>query len=210
MLYDISPPDFAHHVRHANCWNDLGIRCGLEPDEFGSIHHHAKESILQQKVANMRLNTDHFFNQQPLISDDDFKTIVKECDYVYQVVSKCSKWVNGREKAIILKRIADLGIDKTFKIRRAPITFRCRNKVDEIDDETFKTLVKNNTTWKNLALACGFKRNATQNKLAQRIEMLGLNTNHFDTRNIPIDEIFVEDSQYTSTYEIKKTIATRF
>jgi hypothetical protein len=198
MLDDINPADFAHHVRHAKNWNDLGIRCGLKPDKFGSTHHHGKESMLQQKVNNMRLDVTHFFNQQSLISDDDFKTIVAQSDNVYKVVSKCGKWPNGREKAIILKRIADLDIDiRHLKIRTrsTPYPRHRNNKVDVIDDETFKTLVKNNTTWKNLALACGFKRHATQNKLAQRIEMLGLDTNHFDCCiQLDNDKIFVVES----------------
>ena len=88
MLYDINPLDFAHHVRHANSWSDLGIRCGLEPDRFGSVHQKCKLKMLQQKVHNMRLNTEHFFGQQPLIPDDDFKTIVKESKSVNQVMMK--------------------------------------------------------------------------------------------------------------------------
>ena len=210
-MYDINPQDFAHHVRQATSWQDLGVRCGLEKDKYGYVRNRDKLSMLQQKVQNMRLNTDHFFGQQPTISDDDFKTIVKESDYVSQVVKKCNKAVNPTEKEKILNRIEDLCIDIThFKTKRRSTAYPCCNKVDSIDDETFKTLVKNNTTWINLALACGFKRDASQNKLAQRIEKLGLDTNHFDTKVIPADKIFVADSQYAFTPGIKKRLLRDF
>ena len=156
MLYDIQPHDFAHHVRHAKSWSDLGIRCGLEPDRFGSIVNPSQLSMLQQKVSNMRLNTEHFWNQKPTIPDDVFKTIVKESDNLTQVMRMCN-FSTSREKEKILKRIEDLCIDITYmKARRAPITYNCHNKVDAIDDETFKTLVKNNTTWRYLSIACGY------------------------------------------------------
>ncbi len=58
----------------------------------------------------MKLSTEHFFGQQSLISDDDFKTIVKESDCVSQIVRKC-KMENGGNNQKILKRIADLDLD---------------------------------------------------------------------------------------------------
>ena len=119
MLFDISPEDFAHHVRHANSWNDLGIRCGLEIDEFGHILSRDKVSMLQQKVNNMRLNTDHFYGQQPQIPDDVFKTIIEESDCMYQIMKKCTKSHSVDEKERILKWIEDLCIDIShFKTRK--------------------------------------------------------------------------------------------
>jgi hypothetical protein len=207
-MYDISPQDFAHHVRHAKSWCDLGIRCGLEPDKFGKITNYDKLSILQQKVHNMRLNTEHFYGQQPPISDDDFKIIVKDSDCVSNVMRKCKEsGGNGVKK--ILKRIEDLCIDIShFKIRKIPTKYKASNKVDAIDDETFKTLVKNNTTWKNLSQACGYTaKGNSKKKMAVRIEKLGLNTDHFDNNDlISTDKIFVVDSQYTNTDSIKKRL----
>jgi Zn finger protein HypA/HybF involved in hydrogenase expression len=72
----------------------------------------------------------------------------------------------------------------------------------------FKTLVKNNTTWRNLAIACGYTRQGSQ-KIISRIEKLGLNTNHFDDE-IPADEIFVVDSHYTYSTGIKKRLLRDF
>ena len=205
MLYDIQPHDFAHHVRHAKSWSDLGIRCGLEPD-------HCKESMLQQKVHNMRLNVDHFVRQKNLISDDDFKTIVKESNYVYEVVRKCNKAANPMEKERILKRIENLGIDIThFKTKRRSTAYPCVNKLDAIDDETFKTLVKNNRTWTDLILTCGYKRDGgSQKKVSIRIEKLGLDTNHFDIKVTPTDKVFVVDSQYTFISAMKKRLVRDF
>jgi hypothetical protein len=178
MLYDISPPDFADHVRHANSWNDLGIRCGLEPDVFGKCNNN-KLSMIQEKVENMRLNTEHFHGQKQ-IKDDDFKIIVKESTCLTQVLRKCNL---SHEKEKVLERIESLCIDIAhFKTRKNSKPYNCRNKVDEIDEETFKTLVKNNTTWKYLSIACGYAADGGGVRifLDRRIEKLGLNTYHFD------------------------------
>jgi hypothetical protein len=204
-MYDISPPDFAHHVRHANGWNDLGVRCGLETNERGYVRNRVKMLQIQEKVRNMRLDTDHFYGQQSLIPDDVFKTIVQESDCLNQVQKKCNiSW----EK--ILERIEYLCIDIThFKITKKH-TIKRHNKVDAIDDETFKTLLKNNTTWRNLSIACGFQSFYARKFLAKRIEKLGLNTNHFDDDVIPSDKIFVVNSQYKDKREIKKRLIRDF
>jgi hypothetical protein len=151
MLYDISPADFAHHVRHATSWQDLAVRCGCPFNEEGVISSSTQMHNLKQKVNNMRLNTDHFRGQQTQIPDDVFKTIVRENDSIYQIMKKCK--YDNHEKEKILKRIEYLDIDIShFKIRK---TRRVHHKImDAIDDETFKMLVKNNSNWTDLFLAC--------------------------------------------------------
>ena len=211
MLYDISPTDFADHVRHATSWNDLGVRCGLEQDKFGKVRNYNKLLMIQQKVNNMRLTTDHFHRQKPPMSDVDFKTIVAESDSMYQIMKKCNKSHSVDEKKRILKRIENLDIDISHFKKRKIYTIcdsRYSNKMDAIDDETFKTLVKNNTTWSNLAIACGYTWQGSQ-KIISRIEKLGLNTNHFYDE-IPADEIFVVDSHYTHSTGIKKRLLRDF
>jgi hypothetical protein len=211
MLYDISPADFAHHVRHATSWNDLGFRCGLEPDKFGYCRAVNHLSMLRQKVSNMCLNTDHFHGQKPQIPDDVFKTIVSECDCVSQVDKKCSNSNSVKEHKKILKRIEDLDIDIShFKNRKIRTIYKSGGKLDAIDDETFKTLVNDNTTWIDLSTACGFHRSSGRQPLISRIEKLGLNTNHFDTQVTPSDKIFVVDSQYQFTPGIKKRLLLEF
>ena len=214
-MYDINPQDFAHHVRHANSWSDLGFRCGLEPDKFGTVHDNHKLSIIKQKVTNMRLSTDHFFGQQPKISDDDFKTIVKESNSLAQVVINCGMTNGGDYRKKILNRIEDLCIDIShFKSRNMQREYKLTNKLDAIDDETFKTLVKNNTTWINLGQACGYTYfGSMKKKVAMRIEKLGLDTNHFEKSSnqmIPSDKVFVVDSKYHGTDGIKKRLLTDF
>jgi hypothetical protein len=198
-------------VRHATSWNDLGIRCGLEQDKFGKIRNYTKLLMIQQKVNNMRLTTDHFHRQKLPISDVDFKTIVAESDSIYKIMKKCNKSHSVDEKKRILKWIEDLDIDIShFKKRKIHTTCDSRysNKVDAIDDETFKTLVKNNTTWSKLAIACGYTWQGSQ-KIISRIEKLGLNTNHFDDE-IPADKIFVVDSHHTHSTGIKKRLLRDF
>ena len=165
--------------------------------------------MLQQKVNNMRLNTDHFIGQRIPLSDDDFKTIVKESDHVYQVVRKCYNTSCGTDKEKTLNRIADLDIDIShFKTRK--IYTISGGPLDAIDDETFKMLVKDNRTWKNLAIACGYSRGGSQ-KIASRIDKLGLSTKHYDDHDvIPTDKIFVEDSQFTSSTVIKQRLIRDF
>jgi 5-methylcytosine-specific restriction endonuclease McrA len=164
--------------------------------------------LLQQKVSNMRLNTDHFLRQQlPEIPDDVFKTMVAESDCISQIVRKCEMKTGGVNKTL-RKRIEELGLDTThFKTsKRTKLS-----KVDAIDDETFKMLVKNNTTWSDLSQACGFmSNNGGRHVLVNRIEKLGLNINHFDCREIDNDKIFVVGSQYAGPREIKKRLMRDF
>jgi hypothetical protein len=214
MLDDISPVDFAHHVRHANGWNDLGVRCGLEKDKDGRVRDYGKLLMLHQKVNNMRLNVDHFHGQLlSSISDDDFKTIVLESDSVSRILMKCNM-ESGGNYAKIVKRIADLCIDtKHFKSRKIHAEYKHGTKVHAIDDETFKMLVNNNKTWENLAMACGYRKlgGTLMNQMKCRIEKLGLNTYHFGNHNvISADKIFVVDSKYASTTEIQKRLCRDF
>ena len=159
MLYDINPSDFTHHVRHANSWSDLGIRCGLlEKNKRGYVRNHVKMLQIQEKVRNMRLDIDHCHGQQSLIPDDVFKTMVGESDYLHQLLVKCkARSVTG--KKTILKRIEDLCIDTThFKPRKTQTVYNRYSKVDAIDDETFKILLKNNRTWRNFFLIVDLSR----------------------------------------------------
>ena len=84
--------------------------------------------------------------------------------------------------------------------------------MDAIDDETFKMLVKNNSNWTDLFLACGYAGYSGDQKrlVGMRIEELGLDTNHFENDVIPPDKIFVVDSQYTSLKDIKKRLQRDF
>jgi hypothetical protein len=160
MLYDISPQDFAHHVRHATTWNELGVRCGLEKNEFGKVRITDKLSMLQEKVHNMRLNVDHFMKPRYTGNDE----------------------------------------------------VKFSNKVETIDEETFKMLVKNNTTWMSLAVACGYKSRRGIKYLVNRTEMLELDTNHLShsTQMFDNDKFFCVDSKYTFKNELKKRLTRDF
>jgi hypothetical protein len=208
-MYDISPQDFAHHVRHATSYKDLAVRCGCPFNEEGVISSSTQMHNLKQKVNNMCLNTDHFRGQQPKIPDDVFKTIVRENDCLYQIMKKCK--YDNHEKEKILKRIEDLDIDIShFKIRK---TRRGHHKImDAIDDETFKMLVKNNRNWTDLFLACGYAGyNSEQKKIVfKRLEELGLDINHFENDVTPIDKIFIANSQYKFSPGIKKRMLCDF
>ena len=211
MLYDINPSDFAHHVRHATSWNDLGVRCGCPVNDECVISSASQMYSLKQKVSNMRLSTEHFYGQQPQIPDDVFKTIIRESDCMYQIMKKCNKSNGVYDKERILKRIEELGLDTNhFKISKTRTVYR--KIMDGIDDETFKMLVKNNRNWTNLLLACGYTGHSGEQKrvMVMRIEELGLDTNHFDNDVTPNDKIFVVDSKYQCTTGIKKRLQRDF
>ena len=163
----------------------------------------------------MQLDIEHFHGQQPKISDDDFKTIVKESNCLAHVMRKCKMTSGGSNEKRIRNRIEDLCIDIShFKPRNIKREYKLTNKLDAIDDETFKTLVKNNTTWINLGQGCGYTQlGSMKKKIVMRIEKLGLDTNHFDkssTEMIPSDKVFVVDSDYHDTSAIKKRLLTEF
>ena len=161
----------------------------------------------------MRLNVDHFYGQLlSSISDDDFKAIVKDSKSIHQVMMKCEMGGGGNNERFI-KRISDLCLDIShFKTRQIHTKYiqKAGSPLDAIDDETFKMLVKNNRSWKDLAIACGYSRGGSQ-KIVSRIEKLGVNTNHLDDRDlIPTDKLFVVDSHFTSSKEIKKRLIRDF
>jgi hypothetical protein len=193
MLFDISPQDFAHHVRHANSYVDVAERCGYEIVRRGSNSYSVIIKYIKQKILNMRLNTEHFLRQYQ-VPDDVFKTIIRESTCLSHVLRKCK--VSNIEKEKVLKRIEDLGIDiKHLKIKKRN-GYKCCSKLDAIDDETFKTLVHNNRNWTDLALVCGYEDSVsgtTFKTLNKRVEMLGLDTNHFShsTKALDNDKIFV-------------------
>ncbi len=85
-MYDICNEDFADHVRHANNWTDLAIRCG---NDMLDIQNSYIIPQLKKKVINMKLNLEHFQRQPQDVDDDVFIKIVKECDCASQVAQKC-------------------------------------------------------------------------------------------------------------------------
>ena len=213
MLYDINPTEFADHVRHAKNWCDLGFRCGLKKSKFGNgkLKNNDMIAVLRQKAQNMRLNTEHFNNQRFRIPDDVFRTMVVESTSLSRVMRKC-KVDGGWWQQQILNKIEDLNIDTThFKLRKPKTEYKLSNKVDAIDEETFKTLVKNNTTWINLALACGYQTSGGIRYTHKRIEMLGLDTSHFESRIFnDNDKIFVVGSKRLDSTCIKQRLLRDF
>ncbi len=97
-----------------------------------------------------------------------------------------------------------------FNTQKRKIQTKSGVKADAIDDETFKTLVKDNRSWGDLTVACGFRSYTSRKTLISRIEKLGLSTNHFDKKKTPTDKIFVVDSKYKFIPGIKKRLLRDF
>ncbi len=216
-MYDISPADFAHHVHHAKNWKDLAVRCGCEVDRYGKIKHRRMILYMQKKASNLNLNVDHFNEKKKDVDDDVFMKIVHESHSLYQVKKKIES-VSGIKKHTTThnRRIQELGIDTSHwkktspqKTSTARLNRLYNNKIIAMDDETFKTIVKNSKSWSELCLKCGYTNTAGKKTIvARKIEMLGLNTNHFYHKNHTFDKdkVFCLDSRYTATDELKKSL----
>ena len=138
-LKNISPEDFAHHVHHATGWNDLGIRLGCKVGVGGKVTTSTVYTYMKQKAINMRLNFDHFRGQNQVPNDDDFIKIVKESNCLSHVNQKCvSAGGIHRHYDYYNLRIKELCIETShWKKRSNPRRL-------EMDDEIFKTKVKDN------------------------------------------------------------------
>ena len=158
----------------------------------------------------MRLSTEHFIRQNR-VPDDVLRTIARESTSMRQVARKCKMNRNAVGIEKILTRIIDLGIDIThFNTTKKRTKYKRCTKLDAIDDETFKTLFNNNRNISNFALDCGIKHvgMVIKKQLIDRINLLGLNIDHFDSQLTDTDKIFVVNSQYTSMDGIKKRLVT--
>jgi hypothetical protein len=210
-MYDICKEDFADHVRHATSFTDLAIRCGCGNDA-SRIQNSKIISELKKKTINMKLNIDHFWGPAQDLDDDIFIKIVKESDCPNRVAMKCvSVGDKSRSSKYIQRRIKDLCID-TSHWKMTSKWIRPSKMMNSIDDETFKTIVKNSINWNDIHQKCGYKGRTTCicTIISNRIKMLGLDTNHFDQMRFDNDKIFVAESQYRNHREIKKRLVCEF
>jgi hypothetical protein len=206
ILKNISPEDFPLHVRHATCWNDLGIRLDCKVGVGGKVTTSFIYTHMKQKAINMRLNTEHFFGQTEDMDDDDFIKIVAESHCLYHVHKK---WVSagGTKKHYDYYnlRIKELCID-TSHWKKISNPRRLK-----MDDETLKTKVKESTTWSDLYSKCGCSggKICKKSDVFERVKMLGLHTNHFCStgRKMKTDEnIFTVDGKLKDGRQIKKRL----
>ena len=157
MLYTISKEDFTDHVRQSNNWNHLAYCCGYD---FGRIKNTDIILYMKNKASNMKLNIDHFRGQNQVLNDDVFIKIVKESDCLYHVTKKCNSARGITRRSVYYnRRIKDLCIDTShWKITSNRTTNKISKIMNMIDDETFKTIVKNNSNWTDLCQKCGYKK----------------------------------------------------
>ena len=214
-MYDISPSDFAHHVRQATSWKDLAVRCGCPLNQNCCVFtFHLRH--LHQKIENMRLNTDHISPKPPEVPDDVFIQIVKDSTCLTQVQTKCKamKGQNYWNPDYCKTRIKYLCINiDHFKMRKKFTTSKKSKKMNAIDDETFQTILHNSRSWADLFRNCGFivgNSPCTKNIILDRINRLGLNTKHFESKTIANDKIFVAESRYYHSDSIKKKLLCDF
>jgi hypothetical protein len=205
ILRNISPEDFAHHVHHATCWNDLGIRLGFKPGFDGQIKNYKMVAYLRQKVINMGLNVEHFRRNFQGVNDDDFIKFVKEGHCLYQVAQKCiSSGDINRHYDYYIMRIKELCIDTSHWKKR-------KSSMMTMDDETLKMNVKNSTTWSDFyrKCKCNGGRIIKKADFLERIKMLGLDTDHFRSRGHqrrPEEKLFVVEGKLTDAKEVKKRL----
>ena len=88
------------------------------------------------------------------------------------------------------------------------------NKVDMLSDNEFRELIKNNTSFLQCVLSLGYTKNGryAYDLIKKRCDELQISTNHFtrthnDSRaKYSLDEILVENSQYTNMTSLKNRI----
>ncbi len=154
----------------------------------------------------MGLKTAHFHGQKQGPDDDDFIKFVEESRCLYQVAQKCiSSSGVKRHSDYYKQRIKELCIDTShWKQRSNWIRIT-------IDDETFKTIVNNSTSWSDLYRKCGLHK---KSDIYDRVKMMGLDTNHFLSRGRQIKwtekNIFVVESQCTNSHYIKQHLLRDF
>jgi hypothetical protein len=204
-MYNISKEDFADHVRQVKTWRDLAIRCGSykENSDF--------KRQLKKKVFNMKLNIDHFRGQIEFPDDDVFIKMVEDSDCLKDIVKKCvSATGKPRHRTYFNRRIKDLCLD-TSHWKITPIrTMNCTSKpMNMIDDETFKTILKNSINWTDLCQKCGYAASSVKHIVSKRIKKLGLDTKHLDC-TIDNDKIFVVESPHQNANTIKKRLVRDF
>ena len=215
MLYDISPSDFAYHVRQATSYQDLAKRCGCPIYTDGLVQRHRMRPIYQQ-IEKMKLNCDHFHSKCE-VSDDVFIQIVKDSIYLTQVMKKCNtdKQNYNSNLHYYKSRIEKIGINiDHFKIIRKYTKNQPSKKMNAIDDETFQTILHNSRNWTDFMRNCGYTRNGMRGNVKKiilnRINRLGLNTEHFESKMKEDDKIFCKDSRFTYTDNIKKRLIKNF
>ena len=213
-LYDINPQDFADLVRHSNSYQDLAKRCGCPIYRDGLVKTYIMRFIYK-KIENMSLNTDHFHSKCP-VPDDVFIQFVKDSTCLTQVIKKC-KAITGKcnwNPNHYNSRIKDLCINTDhFKIRKKWTGDQPSRKMNAIDDETFKTIVQNSRHLLDLFLKCGYSGSMNpvlKNILFNRINRLGLNTEHFQHKTIENDKIFVAESGYKHNHILKRKLLLDF
>ena len=207
-MYDISPADFAHHVRHANSYQDLAKRCGCPVYRNRCVLGPVMRYI-HQKIEKMKLDVQHLdSNSHTPVPDDVFIQIVKNSTSLTQVMKKC-KAIKGKYTSDINycnTRIQGLRINTDhFKMRKK--NTRSSKKMKAIDDETFQTILHNSRTWSALFVNCGYTVTVggnTRKIILDRIHRFGLNTEHFESRMIEHDKIFYKGSRHTEGDAIKK------
>jgi hypothetical protein len=160
----------------------------------------------------MKLNIDHFRGQSEFPEDNVFKKMVAESDCFQDIMKKCFLATGkSRNRGYFNRRITDLCIDIShWKI--APIQTRNTpsKPMNMIDDETFKTILKNSINWSDMCQKLGYMSSSVKNNVIERIKKLGLDTNHLDRRGAADDKIFVVESQYQDHKEIKKRLVCDF
>ena len=169
-LYKISKEDFADHVRQVNTWKDLAIRCGCKLNRNGQFRATWVIPDLKTKASNMNLNIDHFHGQTEFPDDDVFIKMVETSDSYQDLAKKCvSASGTHRNRAYFNRRINDLCIDTSHWKITSIGTRSTPSKVNMIDDETFKMIVKNSINWTDLCHECGYKSPNPKDILIKRI-----------------------------------------
>jgi hypothetical protein len=206
-MYHITPEEFTEHVRLSDSWTMLARRCGKQ-SRFGRFCTSNCVVALRQKVLSLNLDTQHFTARKtrPEVSDDAFRTFVRESTKLTELMRKCNYCYSSRHARVFVKqRIKDLRLRTThFELHTHALNIKPRKstKLNRVDDESFRAFVGESKSWFDLMGKCGYKNNFRDQKAKciNRAALLSLDTSHFTKRvggvKIKAEDVFVAGRKF--------------
>ena len=120
------------------------------------------------------------------IDDETFKDYVKSSKTVSDVCRKCNVMIQNPHG--VKKRIQELSIDISHFTPKKTITrFSNAEKLNKIDNETFKKYVNSSKAISQICEKCGIDKNSKKNRdsVKERIKKLNVPTSHIVGRRMP-------------------------
>lgn len=163
---------------------------------------------IKQKICILGIDTSHFKQRNinsTSIPERVLRAVVIESKSFKEVMKKCG--ISGSVGCSRLtRRIRGLSIPTTHF--RLNCRVRCNSKMDLVDDETFRTIVKGSSSWWDLAkkLGCYYYDPEDKQKWIDRAVLIAVDMSHLTRKIKTLNEIFVINSSANGTMAKRKII----